>query len=80
MVLCCALHAPPPFTTPLQVVDPRRSSVVSAAAAAAVMNGEREVSPREVAERIMKLREHIAKEAIEELQVIPRDNDTVLRR
>ncbi|GLC44394.1 hypothetical protein PLESTB_000474400 [Pleodorina starrii] len=63
-----------------KVQDPRRSSVVSAAAEAAVMNGEREVSPREVAERIMRLREHIAKEMAEDLARIPADNTDVLKR
>ncbi|KXZ56825.1 hypothetical protein GPECTOR_1g744 [Gonium pectorale] len=71
-----------PFT---RIQDPRRSSVVSAAAAAAVLNGEREVSPRrgggrEVAERIMRLREHIAKEMAEELARVPADNVDVLKR
>ncbi|KAG2450240.1 hypothetical protein HYH02_000337 [Chlamydomonas schloesseri] len=63
-----------------KVQDPRRSSVVSAAAQAAVMNGEREVSPREVAERIMRLREHIAKEMAEDLARVPADNTEVLKR
>ncbi|GIL73184.1 hypothetical protein Vretimale_4766 [Volvox reticuliferus] len=63
-----------------KVQDPRRSSVVSAAAAAAVLNGEREVSPREVAERIMRLREHIAKEMTEDLSRIGSDNIDVLKR
>ncbi|GLI69103.1 hypothetical protein VaNZ11_013650 [Volvox africanus] len=63
-----------------KVQDPRRSSVVSAAAAAAVLNGEREVSPREVAERIMRLREHIAKEMTEDLSRIGADNTDVLKR
>ena len=38
------------------VSDPRRSSVVSAAAVEAAAGGVREVSPREVVERIMNLR------------------------
>lgn len=38
------------------VSDPRRSSVVSAAAVAAATGGVREVSPREVVERVMNLR------------------------
>ncbi|KAG2499951.1 hypothetical protein HYH03_002236 [Edaphochlamys debaryana] len=68
-------------TTPLtKVQDPRRSSVVTAAAAAAVLNGEREVSPRELAERIMRLREHIAAEMAEDLGAIREDNVQVQRR
>lgn len=42
--------------------DPRRSSVVTAATLAAVTNGEREISPRDIAERIMALRIEIARE------------------
>lgn len=64
----------------LQVADPRRSSVVCAAAAAAVLGGEREVSPREVADRLMQLREHIAREMVEELQGMKHNNENVLRR
>lgn len=67
-------------TSPLtKVSDPRRSSVVSAASVAAATKGEREVSPREVVERILNLRDHIAKEMIEELSTIPRDNANVMR-
>lgn len=66
---------------PWQMVqDPRRSSVVSPASAAAALQGEREVSPREVAERIMRLREHIAQEMIEDLNRISHDNTGVLKR
>eukprot|EP00878_Enallax_costatus_P006853 GHUV01007181.1.p1 GENE.GHUV01007181.1~~GHUV01007181.1.p1 ORF type:complete len:247 (+),score=27.52 GHUV01007181.1:42-782(+) len=62
------------------VQDPRRSSVASVAAAAAVTQGTREVSPRDVAERIMGLREHIAQEVMEELTKITQANTDVRRR
>lgn len=68
-------------TTPLtKVQDPRRSSVPSIAAATAVLNGEREVSPRDVAERIMSLRQHIASEMAEGLAGIGEANAAVRRR
>ncbi len=67
--------------TPLtSVADPRRSSIPSAAAAAAVTDGVREVSPRDVAERIIALRSHVALEVQEDLELLPRDNDAVRRR
>ncbi|PNW85292.1 hypothetical protein CHLRE_03g179820v5 [Chlamydomonas reinhardtii] len=44
------------------------------------MNGEWEVSPREVAEHIMRLREHIAKEMAEDLARVSADNTEVLKR
>lgn len=67
-------------STPLtRIQDPSRSSVPSLAAAAAVLNGEREVSPREVAERLLALREHISKEMIEDLGRIGSDNSEVLK-
>uniref|UniRef100_A0A383VAX8 Uncharacterized protein n=1 Tax=Tetradesmus obliquus TaxID=3088 RepID=A0A383VAX8_TETOB len=66
-----------PYTT---VSDPRRSSVPTVAAQAAVMQGERAVSPRDVADRIMGLREHIAQEMQEELGAIHGANSDVNRR
>lgn len=62
-------------TSPLTTVtDPRRSAVVSAATLAAATQGERSVSPRDAAERIMSLREHIAKEMAEELGYVIRQS------
>ncbi|GMH39147.1 hypothetical protein BSKO_07045 [Bryopsis sp. KO-2023] len=66
-----------PWTT---ITHPGRTSNVSPAALAAAVEGEREVSPRDVAERIMKLRLHLAKEMAEDLDGLPMDNDLVLRR
>ncbi|WIA12739.1 hypothetical protein OEZ85_006377 [Tetradesmus obliquus] len=66
-----------PYTT---VSDPRRSSVPTVAAKAVVMQGERAVSPRDVADRIMGLREHIAQEMQEELGAIHGANSDVNRR
>lgn len=63
-----------------EVVDPRRSSVASVAAAAAALQGKREVSPREVADRILGVREHISKELLEELALIPDANTDIKRR
>lgn len=63
-----------------EVQDPRRSSVPSAAAAAAALQGKREVSPREVAERILGLREHISRELVEELGAMGEANIDVKRR
>lgn len=68
-------------TTPLtKVQDPRRSSVATVAAEAAVLHGEREVSPRDVAERIMALRRHISDEMVEELAKMGEANAAVRRR
>jgi len=68
-------------STPLTTVsDPRRSSIVCPASVAAATRGEREVSPRDVAERIMGLRAHIAQEMADELQQVAADNSNVLRR
>lgn len=68
-------------STPLsKVKDPRRSSVASAASHAAATAGEREVSPREVAERILGLRQHIATEVMEELGGMGQANAGVTRR
>lgn len=68
-------------STPLtRVSDPRRSSVPSVAAAAAVMDGEREVSPRDVAERLLALRAHIAAEMAAELGRMGEANAQVKRR
>ncbi|GBF98886.1 hypothetical protein Rsub_11524 [Raphidocelis subcapitata] len=68
-------------TCPLTTVqDPRRSSVPTAVAAAAVLQGEREVSPRDVAERVLALRAHIAEEMSEGLGRMPEANAAVRRR
>jgi hypothetical protein len=68
-------------TSPLTTVqDPRRSSVPSVAAAAAVLQGEREVSPRDVAERVLALRAHIAEEMREGLGRMGEANAGVRRR
>ncbi|KAI8473638.1 MAG: hypothetical protein J3K34DRAFT_410087 [Monoraphidium minutum] len=68
-------------TTPLTMVqDPRRSSVPTVAAQTAVLHGVREVSPRDVAERIMALRQHIATEMAEGLGRVGEANAAVRRR
>ena len=68
-------------STPLtQVSDPSRSSIVSVASAEAATNGTREVSPRDIVERIMGLRDHIAQEMVEELGTIKSCNSNVLRQ
>ena len=68
-------------STPLtRVSDPRRSSVPSVAAAAAVLDGEREVSPRDVADRVLALRAHIALEMAEVLAGMDDANAAVRRR
>ena len=76
-------HPTPPAQlacSPLtQVTDPRRSSVVSAASVAAATQGVRSVSPRDVVERVLFLREHIAKEMQEELGGMASANSNVMR-
>ena len=53
--------------------------MVSVAAVESATNGIREVSPREVVERVLNLREHIALEMLEELGTIKADNSNVMR-
>ena len=73
----CLQLASAPLT---KVSDPSRSSIVSVASAQAATNGVREVSPRDVVERIMGLREHIAQEMVEDLGAIKSSNSNVLRQ
>ncbi|CAD7701607.1 unnamed protein product [Ostreobium quekettii] len=66
--------------TPLtKVRDPRRSTAPTMEAEAAV-KGEKEVSPRDLAERILELRAQIAQEVAEDAELMPGFNDAVLRR
>jgi hypothetical protein len=52
--------------TPLvRVKDPRRSSVLGPAAEEAALRSGREVSPRDVVERILAVRKEVAKEMVE---------------
>jgi len=62
------------------VRDPGSSSVVSAMAQeAAGEGGAREVAPRDVAERVLKLRAHLAREMVEDLGGIDAVNAQVMR-
>lgn len=62
------------------VRDPGSSSIVSAMAKeAAGEGGAREVAPRDVAERVLKLRAHLAGEMVEDLGGIEAVNAQVMR-
>lgn len=45
-----------------KISDPRRSSIVDMASLSAVTKGERDISPRDIAERIMAVRIEIVRE------------------
>ena len=80
----CALRRRAPRrlgATPLtSVSDPRRSSVCGPAGEEAYLRGQREVSPRDIAERVLSLRQDLAKDFIVELEKVPVNNEAILRR
>lgn len=67
--------------TPLTLVsDPRRSSVCGPAGEETYLRGKREVSPRDIAERVLALRASLAVDFINELEKVPIRNSAILRR
>jgi hypothetical protein len=66
-----------PLTT---VTNPGRSSTLSLSSYEAVTNGEREVSPRELVDRILALRTAMTREFIEDMEDCAADAGASVRR
>lgn len=63
-----------------RVSDPRRSSIPGAAAEEAALRGGREVSPRDLVERILAARKHVAQELSEVTNNIMVKNNAIFTK